>query len=95
MVTKEGNEAAASAACRLAEVVAIYPITPSTPMGGLSDEWAAKGMPNEWGSVPSVVEMQAEGGAAGAVPPLVAELGTLDVEVADGGSGSIFAGAAV
>jgi len=67
MITVDGNEAAASVAYRLNEVIAIYPITPSSPMGELSDEWAAKGKPNLWGTVPQVTEMQSEGGAAGAV----------------------------
>jgi pyruvate-ferredoxin/flavodoxin oxidoreductase len=67
MVTVDGNEAAASVAYRLSEVIAIYPITPSSPMGELSDEWAVQGRHNIWGTVPAVSEMQSEGGAAGAV----------------------------
>src|ERR671934_1341986 len=67
MVTVDGNEAAAYVAHRLNEVIAIYPITPSSPMGEWADAWAAAGKPNIWGTVPSVVEMQSEGGAAGAV----------------------------
>jgi pyruvate-ferredoxin/flavodoxin oxidoreductase len=63
----DGNEAAASVAHRLSEVIAIYPITPSSPMGELADEWSSQGRANVWGHVPSVVEMQSEGGAAGAV----------------------------
>jgi pyruvate-ferredoxin/flavodoxin oxidoreductase len=63
----EGNEAAARVAYRLSEVIAIYPITPSSVMGELSDEWAARGQPNLFGTVPRVIEMQSEGGAAGAV----------------------------
>ena len=66
-ITLDGNEAAAYTAYRTNEVIAIYPITPSSPMGELSDEWAAKGIPNVWGTVPQVVEMQSEAGAAGAV----------------------------
>ncbi|MEZ5332283.1 MAG: pyruvate:ferredoxin (flavodoxin) oxidoreductase [Thermoanaerobaculia bacterium] len=66
-LTVDGNEAAASVAYRASEVIAIYPITPASPMGELSDAWAAAGRPNLWGDVPSVVEMQSEGGAAGAV----------------------------
>src|SRR5262249_12945663 len=66
-VTIEGNEAAANIAHKLSEVIAIYPITPSTPMGELADAWSAAGRPNLWGSVPTVVEMQSEGGAAGAL----------------------------
>ena len=65
--TLDGNEAVARVAYRLSEVVAIYPITPSSPMGEWSDAWASSGNPNIWGTVPSVVEMQSEGGAAGAV----------------------------
>jgi len=65
--TLDGNEAAASVAYRLSDVIAIYPITPSSPMGELSDEWATMSQPNLWGQVPSVTEMQSEGGAAGAV----------------------------
>ena len=64
-VTVDGNEAAASVAYRLSEVVAIYPITPASPMGEISDEWSAAGRPNLWGSVPDVIEMQSEAGAAG------------------------------
>src|SRR5262245_8890057 len=66
-ITIDGNEAAASVAYRASEVIAIYPITPSSPMGELADEWAARGRPNLWGTPPRVVEMQSEGGAAGAV----------------------------
>ncbi|MCJ7502300.1 MAG: pyruvate:ferredoxin (flavodoxin) oxidoreductase, partial [Acidobacteriia bacterium] len=67
MVTIDGNEATAYAAYRVNEVCAIYPITPSSPMGEWADEWAAKREPNIWGSVPTVIEMQSEGGAAGAL----------------------------
>ena len=67
MITIDGNEAAALVAHRINEVIAIYPITPSTAMGELADQWSAEGQTNIWGSVPLVVEMQAEGGAAGAV----------------------------
>jgi len=67
MVTVDGNEAAASVAHRLSEVIAIYPITPSSPMGELADEWSARGRTNIWKTVPEVIEMQSEGGAAGAV----------------------------
>jgi pyruvate-ferredoxin/flavodoxin oxidoreductase len=63
----DGNEATASVAHRLSEVIAIYPITPSSGMGEFSDEWSAKGKKNIWGTVPLVVEMQSEGGAAGTV----------------------------
>ena len=67
MITIDGNEAAARIAHKVNEVIAIYPITPSSPMGELADQWSAEGKTNIWGSVPQVVEMQAEGGAAGAV----------------------------
>jgi len=67
LVTLDGNEAVASIAYQLNEVIAIYPITPSSPMGELADQWAAEGRPNLWGTVPTVIEMQSEGGAAGAV----------------------------
>src|SRR6476620_2638836 len=66
-ITVDGNEAVASVAHRTNEVIAIYPITPSSAMGELADEWSSKGRTNIWGAVPSVVEMQSEGGAAGAV----------------------------
>jgi pyruvate-ferredoxin/flavodoxin oxidoreductase len=65
--TIDGNEAAASVAYRLNEVCCIYPITPSSPMAELADEWASGRRPNVWGTVPTVVEMQSEGGAAGAL----------------------------
>lgn len=65
--TMDGNEAVARVAYRLNEVIAIYPITPSSPMGEWADQWAAEGEPNLWGTVPRVIEMQSEGGAAGAV----------------------------
>jgi len=65
--TMDGNEAVARVAYRLNEVIAIYPITPSSPMGEWADQWASEGVPNIWGSVPHIVEMQSEGGAAGAV----------------------------
>ena len=69
MLTKvvDGNEAVASVAYRASEVIAIYPITPSSTMGELSDEWAAQKKPNLWGAVPDIIEMQSEGGAAGAI----------------------------
>jgi pyruvate-ferredoxin/flavodoxin oxidoreductase len=65
--TIDGNEAAVSVAYKLSEVIAIYPITPSTAMGEQADAWAAAGTPNLWGTVPQVIEMQSEGGAAGAI----------------------------
>ncbi|TLN24466.1 pyruvate:ferredoxin (flavodoxin) oxidoreductase, partial [bacterium] len=67
MVTIDANEAVAYVAYRLNEVIAIYPITPSSGMGELSDAWMAAGVKNLWGTIPSVVEMEHEGGAAGAV----------------------------
>jgi pyruvate-ferredoxin/flavodoxin oxidoreductase len=63
----DGNEAAAHVAYRVSEVIAIYPITPSSAMGELADQWSSAGVKNLWGTVPRVVEMQSEGGAAGAV----------------------------
>jgi pyruvate-ferredoxin/flavodoxin oxidoreductase len=66
-ITVDGNEAAASVAYRASETIAIYPITPSSPMAELCDEWASRHTPNLWGVVPEVAEMQSEGGAAGAV----------------------------
>ena len=66
-MTVDGNEACASVAYRTNEVCAIYPITPSSTMAELADEWSSQGVPNIWGSVPQVVEMQSEGGAAGAL----------------------------
>jgi pyruvate-ferredoxin/flavodoxin oxidoreductase len=66
-VTIDGNEAAASVAYRLSEVCCIYPITPSSPMAELADEWSSRGRMNLWGAVPGVVEMQSEAGAAGAL----------------------------
>jgi len=65
-VTIDGNEAASSIAFRASEVIAIYPITPSSNMGEFADEWAAQGKKNVWGVTPDVQEMQSEGGAAGA-----------------------------
>jgi pyruvate-ferredoxin/flavodoxin oxidoreductase len=67
MAIMDGNEAAASVAYRLSEVIAIYPITPSSPMGELADQWMVESRKNIWGAVPQVVEMQSEGGAAGAL----------------------------
>jgi pyruvate-ferredoxin/flavodoxin oxidoreductase len=75
-ITVDGNEAVARVAYRLSEVIAIYPITPSSPMAELADEWASKGEPNLLGLVPKVVEMQSEGGAAGALHGALQE-GTL------------------
>ena len=66
MVTLDGNEAAAHVAHAVNEVIAIYPITPSSPMGEWSDQWTAEGRTNIWGTVPLVEEMQSEGGASGA-----------------------------
>src|ERR1700751_780406 len=65
--TMDGNEAVAHVAYRVNEVIAIYPITPSSPMGEWADQWSSENVPNAWGSVPHVVEMQSEGGAAGTV----------------------------
>lgn len=67
VVTIDGNEAAAYVAYRVNEVCAIYPITPSSTMAELADEWSAKRITNIWGNIPEVIEMQSEGGAAGTV----------------------------
>jgi pyruvate-ferredoxin/flavodoxin oxidoreductase len=67
VATIDGNEAAAYVAYRVNEVCAIYPITPSSTMAELADEWSAKGTKNLWGHVPDVIELQSEGGAAGTV----------------------------
>ena len=75
-VTLEGNEAVAAIAHALSEVIAIYPITPSTAMGEYSDTWSAQGKRNLWGTVPQVVEMQSEGGAVGALHGAI-QAGTL------------------
>jgi pyruvate-ferredoxin/flavodoxin oxidoreductase len=66
-ITVDGNEAAASVAFRVSEAIAMYPITPSSTMAELCDEWASKGKTNLWGVIPEMAEMQSEGGAAGAV----------------------------
>jgi pyruvate-ferredoxin/flavodoxin oxidoreductase len=66
-VTVEGNEAAAFVAHQVSEVIAIYPITPASPMGEMADAWSAAGKENIFGTVPDVIEMQSEAGAAGAV----------------------------
>ncbi len=66
-ITIDGNEAAARIAHQLSDVCAIYPITPASPMGELADAWSANGQTNLWGTVPRIVEMQSEAGAAGAV----------------------------
>ena len=65
LATIDGNEATVSVAYRLVEVCAIYPITPSSTMAELADQWASEGKTNLWGSVPTIVEMQSEAGAAG------------------------------
>jgi len=69
MLTLDANEAVASVAYRTNEVIVIYPITPSSPMGEWCDEWSAHGQPNLWGNVPSITEMQSE---AGPSPPFTA-----------------------
>lgn len=67
MITIDANEVVARVAYKVSEVIAIYPITPSSPMGEWADEWASKAEANLWGTVPQVIEMQSEGGAAGAI----------------------------
>src|SRR3954468_10529775 len=66
-ITVDGNEATASVAYRVSETIAMYPITPSSTMAELCDEWASRGMTNLWGDIPEIAEMQSEAGAAGAV----------------------------
>jgi pyruvate-ferredoxin/flavodoxin oxidoreductase len=66
-ITIDGNQAAAYVAHKTNEVIAIYPITPSSPMGEHADAWSAQGQANIWGTIPQVIEMQSEGGASGAV----------------------------
>ncbi|MGZ8215506.1 MAG: pyruvate:ferredoxin (flavodoxin) oxidoreductase, partial [Methylosarcina sp.] len=66
-ITIDGNEAAARVAFLTNEVIAIYPITPASPMGELADKWSSEGRKNLWGTTPGIVEMQSEGGAAGAI----------------------------
>ncbi|MGD9970273.1 MAG: hypothetical protein AB7S65_07435, partial [Sulfuricurvum sp.] len=66
-ITLDGNEAVALVAHKINEVIAIYPITPSSPMGEFSDMYTARGEKNIFGTVPTVYEMQSEGGASGAV----------------------------
>ena len=63
----DGNEAASRIAYAVSEVISIFPITPASPMAEHADDWAAAGKPNLWGKVPDVIEMQSEGGAAGAL----------------------------
>ncbi|HSP20283.1 MAG TPA: hypothetical protein VLQ79_12255, partial [Myxococcaceae bacterium] len=67
LLTVDGNEAVASVAHRLSETIAIYPITPSSTMAELADEWSAHGQQNVWGVIPSVAQLQSEAGVAGAV----------------------------
>ncbi|MCD6379250.1 pyruvate:ferredoxin (flavodoxin) oxidoreductase, partial [bacterium] len=67
IVTIDGNEATTYSAHKTNEVIAIYPITPSSVMGELADKWSAQGKTNIWGTIPQVTEMQSEGGASGAV----------------------------
>src|SRR6201985_3067881 len=66
-ITVDGNEAAASVAYRSSETIAIYPITPSSPMAEVCDEWSSHGRQNLWGAIPELAQMQSEAGAAGAV----------------------------
>ena len=67
MLMIDGNQAAATVAHKLNEIIAIYPITPASPMGEAADEWSSRGQTNLWGTVPEIIEMQSEGGAAGAI----------------------------
>jgi pyruvate-ferredoxin/flavodoxin oxidoreductase len=77
-VTVDGNEAVSQVAYHASEIIAIYPITPASPMGEFADDWATRGEPNLWGVVPTVIEMQSEAGAAGALHGAIqaAALGT-------------------
>ncbi|MCB0037175.1 MAG: hypothetical protein KDE51_24255, partial [Anaerolineales bacterium] len=67
MITIDANEAVARVAHKVNEVIAIYPITPASPIGEWADQYSAEGRTNIWGNVPHVIEMQSEAGAAGAV----------------------------
>ncbi len=67
MLMIDGNQAAAIVAHKLNEVIAIYPITPASPMGEAADEWSSRGQTNLWGTLPEIIEMQSEAGAAGAI----------------------------
>ena len=67
MKTLDGNEATARIAFKVSDISAIYPITPSSPMGELADQWSVDGQKNIWGAVPEVVELQSEGGASGSL----------------------------
>ncbi|MEN3330374.1 MAG: pyruvate-ferredoxin/flavodoxin oxidoreductase [Acidobacteriota bacterium] len=67
LIAVDRNEAAASVAFRVSEAIAIYPITPSSPMAELCDEWASRGRTNLWGTAPEIAETQSEAGAAGAL----------------------------
>ena len=69
MQTIDGNQAAAEIAHLTNEVIAIYPITPASPMGEWADEWSSRKQPNLWGTVPRIIEMQSEAGAAGTIQP--------------------------
>ena len=73
LLTVDGNEAVAHVAYRLNEVMAIYPITPSSPIAEWCDQWASEGKKNLWGTIPAIVEMQSEGGAVGRGPRHVAD----------------------
>ena len=66
-LTIDGNQAAAEIAHMTNEVIAIYPITPASPMGEWADEWSSRDRPNRWGTVPRIIEMQSEAGAAGTI----------------------------
>ena len=83
----DGNEAAASIAYRLNEVIAIYPITPASPMGEWADQWKEERRKNIWGAVPTVIEMQSEGGAAGTLHGALQAGGRLGRESGEGVGG--------
>ncbi len=67
IATMDGNECASYVAHKCSEVCAIYPITPSSPMGEFADQWSSDGRPNLWGTLPHVIELQSEGGASGSI----------------------------
>ena len=86
--TLDGNEAAARVAHALSEVLAIYPITPSSAMGESADAWSAAGRTNVWGAVPEVVELQSEAGAAGTLHGVITKgMADRHVEVGEAGAG--------
>ena len=84
-LTIDGNQAAAEIAHMTNEVIAIYPITPASPMGEWADEWSSRDRPNLWGTVPRIIEMQSEAGAAGTIHGAL-QAGALSTTFTDGGT---------